>query len=54
MLEEDFGTTITKLLALTSCLKYIENPGTKPWNPEPTKKPDGPKGDEDVCQLYKF
>ncbi|CAG7837470.1 unnamed protein product [Allacma fusca] len=31
MIEEDFGGPTTTLYALLSCLKYIENPTSEPW-----------------------
>ena len=40
MLEEDFGPSTSKLFAILSCLKYLENPSPEPWNPEPQPEED--------------
>lgn len=37
MLEEDFGSSTTQYLALISCLSYLQNPSTEPWENSPPK-----------------
>ncbi|KAK2711898.1 small ribosomal subunit protein mS27-like [Artemia franciscana] len=35
MLQEDFGSDLSKSLAMYSCFLYLFNPSTEPWNPFP-------------------